>query len=227
MAIVTVVPCPGVDTTAWRPPSMLTRSATPARPNPEPIAAARWRARVEPLAVVGNRHHQIRSALGDVDRGARRPRVLDDVVQRFLDDAKDVDFLIRRHRTPSATALRGSVTVNSMFDESPRRSVIASIDVAETQLVQMIRPQVVGDLFDFLDRLRGRGRDLVELGLRRAVARHRPQQRSILDHDQMLAKAVVQFRGDTPAFLLLRIDQLMANRSCAARAASIDATRRR
>jgi hypothetical protein len=73
----------------------------------------------------------------------------------------------------------------------------------------VVRTQVVGNLADFVDRVR-RGRcDLVDLlaGLLAIVHRAQREHRPVLDDDQGLAQAVVQLGRDALPFGLLRLDE--------------------
>ena len=71
--------------------------------------------------------------------------------------------------------------------------------------------QIGRDLADFVDRLRNSRGNIGQLlrSSRRILWLQQPEQRSVLDHQQILPQPIVQFGSDAFPLGFLRLDQLL------------------
>ena len=105
-AKVRIVGPPGALSSSNVPPSMRTRSPMPTMPEPATLRCARERpSDLEAVPVVAHAHLDRRPTHPDADVDVRRPGVLADVGERFLDRAVDRDPLGRRDRLRIAADL--------------------------------------------------------------------------------------------------------------------------
>ncbi len=133
----------------------------------------------------------------------------DDVAQALLHDAITVDRGVARDRALE----RGDIDV----DRERRRCTDAGghlLDrLSQAEPIEMIRPKVVRDLTDLVDRIARRCGDLVEVlarGLVVVIAARDGAEQGAIPHDQqVLPEAVVQLGGDTLPLRLLRGNQLL------------------
>ena len=201
------VPSPGLDVTVSSPRTRATRSRIPSSPNPPLLSACR----IEAAAVVlylDDEMPVFLGRIGDPNRHVRGVSVLDDVVQRLLDEpidgSLDVGYVPERY----ATILVGEPHVELDLEPALRAHALDErlYRRLRTQLVQCRRPQLddqrpqVRDaLGDHLERLVDRA--VQPLGLV-AAARSRQQH---FQAGQLLKRLVMQLTRPAPTLVLGRL----------------------
>src|SRR5262245_51238592 len=163
-------------------------------------------ARREAFAVVvnGEGHAPLRAFDDHACRGGGG--VFDDVVQALLHDAIEIDLGRRVEQAVNVIDLRGDVESGSGGDFAGHR-----LDgFGQAEPVELIGMKVGRDLAHFFERMRDGGRYFIQLrhGARAVVRLREAEQRAVLDDQQVLTQAVVQFGGDAFALAFLRFDQL-------------------
>ena len=198
---VTVVPWPGDERIALRPPRILARSAIPLKPIP---AAAAEGGGVEPGAVVLDRDaRSLRRSTATATRPRLRLGVAGQVAEPLLHDPVDVDLVVlgegavdvpdlggdresrgRRRLLHERHAARGAAPAGRAGTGAGRRR-----SCAPPRSPRPPPSEISADL------------------RRGVVAVPQAEQRAVADDDQRLADAVVQLARDALALGLLRLEQ--------------------
>src|SRR5690349_12742441 len=97
------------------------------------------------LAVIFNQHFDLARVAPDRQPGRAGPGVLDYVVEALLDDAVEIDSRILRTELVNIINLSGELDLAGAGH--PFHEFFQGL--RQAYLVQMVRPEIVGDLPDF------------------------------------------------------------------------------